>query len=61
MTSTDIDGTPILILRLPDVKHLLKMVDKPMTGDEDWVMGKIMKFLNDPICINWEQQRDTDG
>lgn len=50
MASTDIDGTPILILSLPDVKTLLH----PASSEAKMlVVEKLRRFVNDPQCVEW--------
>lgn len=61
MASTDISGIPILIISLIDVKTLMEMLDRPETSSQDELYQKIIKFLNDPDCINWERKRDDEN
>lgn len=57
MASTDIDGTPIIVMSLPQVKTLMEMLDKPETPAQDMVMKRIVRFVNDPQCLKWERER----
>ena len=56
MVNTDIGGEPILILSLRDVKILLAMVDVAETPDQNEVSKRIVNFINDPACLEWEQK-----
>jgi hypothetical protein len=46
MPSTDIDGSPILILNRKQIK-LIKDMSSPITLEEDQLIKKIDKFLED--------------
>lgn len=61
MTSTDISGEPILILGLADVKILLSLLALTETSDQDRIMNRIVQFINDPQCIEWEKKRVQDS
>ena len=61
MASTDISGEPILILGLKDVKILFGLLAPTETPDQNKVMGRILQFINDPQCIEWEKKRVEDG
>lgn len=61
MTSTDISGEPILILGLRDVKILLSLLALTETSDQDRVMDRIVQFINDPQCIEWEKKCVQDS
>lgn len=61
MTSKDIDGTPILMLGLPDVKILLQMLDRPETFDQDKIVKTIVSFINAPDCLKWEEINDKSA
>ena len=61
MTSTDIGGTPVLILRLQDVKVLQQLLDRPETPDQTIVVKQITQFINDPQCISWEEEHDAES
>jgi hypothetical protein len=56
MVSTDIDGEPILILSLRDVKIIHGMLDSPETPDQDRVKTRILEFINDKACLEWEKR-----
>jgi len=60
MVSIDIGGEPILILSLSDVKILHAMLDMPETDDQTKVTKKVLDFINDPKCLEWEEQQN-DG
>jgi hypothetical protein len=59
MPSTDIDGTPLLILRLPDVKLLYQIISTPKTSEQYRILGHIIHFLECRKCIEWEKTHDT--
>lgn len=61
MVSIDISGEPILMLGLADVKILFGLLAPTETPDQDKVMDRIVQFINDPQCIEWENKRVEDG
>ncbi len=60
MASTDISGEPVLIIGLADVKILFGLLSPTETPEQDKVMDRIVQFINDPQCIEWEKRRVED-
>lgn len=58
MASTDINGEPVLILRIDDIQILEKMLDIASTPNQSKVIRKITDFLNDPQCTEWIENHD---
>ncbi len=59
MVNTGFSGEPILILNISDVKILYGMFDLPETNEQTRVMKKVLAFINDPKCLEWEQQQNA--
>lgn len=65
MPSTDIDGTPILILSASDIEYLAELMDdasiglansffgRPYEPNDSSTYKKMRKFLDDPVVICW--------
>lgn len=62
MVSNDFSGAPILIFGIAEVRILekwMKGLDTESNSNENRVMEKISRFLNDPECLEWERQSDA--
>lgn len=58
--STDITGEPILILGLADMKILHGLLDLPSTPEQDKVVNRVLQFINDPACLEWELRKNDE-
>jgi hypothetical protein len=58
MASIDIGGEPFLALSLTQVKTLMQLLDYPENSDQSKVMSRIVQFINDPNCLEWERRKN---